>query len=108
MSDELFDTPRRKALAAMVADDEALGLYDDSKVVSLSVERNKREQPDAEFIRKDDFGRPLYAFLFSYEMDENTWAMQLWAYDFEDAQKRCEAIRASLKLDGQAFTTVPA
>lgn len=78
------------------------------KVVDLTAERNKREAPDPEFVRKDDYGRPLYMFLLSYEMDGRRWATEAWAYDFADAEARVTGMRASLKVDGQAFGCIPA
>lgn len=78
------------------------------KIVDLGAERNRRKQPDPEFVRKDDFGRPLYTFLLSYEMNGSQWSIDLWAYDFADAEARCAAMRDSLKVEGQAFDTTPA
>lgn len=80
----------------------------DDGVIDLGAERNRRAQPDPEFVRKDDYGRPLYTFLLSYEMDGSRWSTELWAYDFADAEARVAAMRESLKVDGQAFSTVPA
>ena len=77
-------------------------------VVDLTAERNKREAPDPEFVRKDDFGRPIYTFLLSYEMDGSQWSTEVWAYSYEDAQNRVAAMRDSLKVDGQAFGRIPA
>jgi hypothetical protein len=76
--------------------------------IDLAAERNRRAQPDLEFIRTDDYGRKLYTFLLSYEMDGRMWSTQVWAYDFADAETRVKAMRDSLKVDGQAFSTVPA
>lgn len=47
-------------------------------------------------------------FLLSYEMGGKGWSTQIWAYDFADAESRVAAMRASLKVDGQAFASVPA
>jgi hypothetical protein len=74
----------------------------------IADERNKRAQPDPEFIRKDDYGRPLYTFLLNYEMDGGSWQTEIWAYDFADAEKRCAAMRESLAVMGQAFGCIPA
>jgi hypothetical protein len=75
-------------------------------IVDLNAERSKRERPDPEFIMKDDFGREMFRFSLSYEMDGKQWATSVWAYDFEDAQKRVDGMRATLTLDGQLFTSV--
>lgn len=77
-------------------------------VIDLNAERSKREQPDPQFVRQDDFGRPLYEFLLSYRMDEKSWSITVWAYSFEDAGNRVAAMRESLKLDGQLYGRVPA
>jgi hypothetical protein len=76
--------------------------------ISLAAERNKREQPDPEFVRKDDFGRPLYAFALEYQMDGGTWSTQVWAYSHEDAEARVAAMRESLAVRGQLFGMTPA
>lgn len=77
-------------------------------VIDLSAERDKRVEPDPEFVRQDDYGRELYTFLLSYEMDGKQWSTQVWAYDFADAEARVAAMRESLKVDGQAFERLPA
>lgn len=77
-------------------------------IVDLTTERNRRAAPDPEFVRNDDYGRPLYTFLLSYEMDGKQWSTEVWAYDFADADARVAAMRASLKVDGQAFGCIPA
>ena len=73
-------------------------------VIDLNAERNKREQPDPEFIRKDGFGRPLYCFGLSYEMDGSSWVTELWASDFDDAGRRVAAMRESLAVFGQIYS----
>jgi len=78
------------------------------ETVDLSVERDKRNGPDAEHVRKDDFGRPMYRYLLSYEMDGDKWTgVHVWAYSWEDAEKRVAAIKASVTLDGQAMRCEP-
>ena len=79
-----------------------------SDPIDLAAQRNKRAAPDAEHVRKDDFGRSMYRFLLEYEMDGSEWSAQVWAYDFDDAQKRVASMRASLRLLGQAHAALPA
>lgn len=76
--------------------------------IDLNAERNKRAAPDAEHIRKDDFGRPMYRFLIEYEMDGSKWTgVHVWAYSWEDAEKRLAALKSTAKLDGQAMSELP-
>lgn len=79
-----------------------------SDVIDLNERRNAKEAPDAEFVRKDDFGRQMYCFLLDYEMDDASWSAEVWAYTAEDAERRVAAMRRSLKCMGQTFTMVPA
>lgn len=79
-----------------------------TEVIDLAAERNRREQPDAEHIIRDDLGVPLYRFLLSYEMDGSRWSAEVWAYSFEDAIRRVAAMRASLNVDGQCFSRIDA
>lgn len=69
----------------------------------MTAERNKRAAPDAEHVRRDDFGRPLYRYLLTYSMDGSEWGADVWAYTMEDAEARVQAMRTSLKLEGQVF-----
>lgn len=79
-----------------------------SDIIDLNAKRNEREKPDPEFVRKDDFGRPLYCFLLDYEFDGANWSADVWAYSLEEAEKRVEAMRSSLTLKGQDMTAFPA
>lgn len=79
-----------------------------SDVIDLNAERNKREQPDEQFIRRDDFGRQMCLFLLSYEMDHSSYHAEVWAYDFADAEKRVQGMRGSLRVLGQAYGQEPA
>lgn len=74
--------------------------------IDLTAERNRRTGPDAEHVRKDDFGRPMYHFALSYDMADGQWCAGIWAYSMEDAQARVDAMRASLRLDGQVMKIV--
>jgi len=76
-------------------------------VIDLGAERNRRAQPDPEFVRQDDYGRPLYHFGLSYEFDGRTWAAELWAYSFEDAEARVAAMRGTLTVCGQTYSVIP-
>ena len=77
-------------------------------IIDLNAERNKREQPDPEFVRKDGFGRPLYLFLLNYQMDGASYTADIWAYDMADAQRRVDAISTTVAVLGQAFGKEPA
>lgn len=78
-----------------------------SSIIDLNERRNAKEAPDAEFARKDDFGRPLYMFTLNYEMDGASWGAELWAYSAEDAEARVTAMRSSLKVMGQVYRIIP-
>jgi hypothetical protein len=77
-------------------------------ITDLRTEREKRERPDPEFIRKDDFGREMFCFALAYDMNGEEFCAQVWAYDFEDAERRVSAQRESLRLEGQLFGEVQA
>ncbi len=91
-----------QALAALRGDDTV------TDIVDLHAERNKREAPDTDCQRKDEFGRPLYLFAFHWFRDGHQYGNTLWAYSAEDAQAHIEAMRGSLAYDGQIFGMVPA
>jgi hypothetical protein len=74
-------------------------------IIDLSAERGRRDAPDSEHIRRDDFGRPMYRFTCSYDMCDGRWCLDLWAYNREDADARMNAIRRSGRVDGQVLTS---
>ena len=76
-------------------------------VIDLAQERDNRNGPDAEFRKQDDFGRPMFLYGLSYEMDGSEWAMEVWAYSQEDAENRVRAMRDSLTLFGQIYRRIP-
>lgn len=77
-------------------------------VIDLQEERNRRDGPDAERIRIDEEGRKLYTFLADYKMDGSTYTASIWAYDWEDAERRLTAIRFSGHIVGMLHAVVPA
>lgn len=75
-----------------------------SDPIDLSAVRNQRTAPDAEFVKRDDFGRQMQVYLIQYTMDGEDWGgVQVWAYSMDDAQRRVQALRASATLLGQAM-----
>lgn len=75
-------------------------------VVDLSRVRAARERPDREHIRRDDYGRPMYRYALSYEMDGKDWCTEVWAYSFEDAEARVAAMARTLVVQGQIHAEV--
>lgn len=77
-------------------------------IIDLAAERSKREQPDPQFVKRDDDGVPMYMFSIGYKMNTKSWTAELWAYDFDDAFARVAAMRESLTVEGKVFSEVPA
>ena len=79
-------------------------------IVDLSQYRAAREQPDADCVRHDEYGRPLY--LFSYEFghaDGKIYSFNFWAYDLGDAEAKLASIKSSARIVGQIYATgIPA
>ena len=87
-----------------------------SDPVDLTAERNKRAEPDAEFITTDEYGRRYFKFIANYEFgtfdgkdaSKGTFSIDLWALDEAEAKARVEAIRQTLRYEGQLFSSRPA
>lgn len=77
-------------------------------VVDLAAVRSARTEPDPEFVSCDAYGRKLYTFALSYEHAGRMFGTAILAYDFDDAEARVAAMRASLQLDGKIFSEQPA
>jgi len=79
-----------------------------TETIDLNRERAKREQPDADCVRKDHYGRPMFLYSLEYRFQDKTWCVNLWAYSFDDAEGRAAAMRESLTLSGQIHSIIPA
>lgn len=77
-------------------------------IVDLQAIRNAREQPDPKFIVKDEFGRPWYTFIVSYDDGTSEFSFHILALDGEDAQRRVDLIRTTARVDGKLFNEIPA
>ena len=53
-------------------------------VIDSNEARAARERPDADQVQHDQFGRPMYGFALTYEMDGSTRGTEVWAYWFDD------------------------
>lgn len=76
-------------------------------VIDLNERRNAAERPDPEFVRKDDFGREMFCFALSYDLGDRQFGTNIWAYDLNDAEAKVAAMRESLRLDGQLYSSIP-
>lgn len=72
-------------------------------ILNLAEARDKRDGPDAEHIDRDGYGRRLYRYTCSYRIGRSEYTLYLWAYDFEDAERHADAVRAGLVVDGQVY-----
>lgn len=79
-----------------------------SDVIDLTAERNKREAPDEQFVRRDEYGRSIYCFSVEYDFAGAEYVTQVWAYDMADADARVAAIRNSARVAGQLYSEIPA
>lgn len=76
-------------------------------IIDLAQHRQKHNRTDPQFICTDQDGREMFAFCGSYRLDTGqTFSLSFYAYDFDDAEKRVEAIRSSLVLDGQIWAEI--
>lgn len=78
-----------------------------TEIIDFNKARAERDEPDDECIRRDHFGRTLYCFICEYEADGDTYAIDLWTYSFEDAQKAVAAIKSSLTVIGKKMSVLP-
>jgi hypothetical protein len=79
-----------------------------TEIIDLQERRNAAERPDAEFVRKDEYGRELFMFTLSYDLGSAVYGAELWAYDAEDANRKVAAMRESLRCDGQVYCIIGA
>lgn len=56
--------------------------------------------PAPEFVKLDEFGRKMFFYMATYEMDGSEWSFDFWAYSQADADARIVAIRDSIGLKG--------
>ena len=75
--------------------------------ISLAAVREARERPNADCIKHDDEGREMQLYALYYKVDGRHWTLEMWAYSFDDAQTRVDAMLKTLMLGGQIYAVVP-
>lgn len=62
---------------------------------------------DPDCVMTDEDGRKNYLFTCSYRDKKlgSRFVLNIWAYNMKDAERRVRAIRKSLRLDGQVYTS---
>lgn len=76
--------------------------------IDLTAERQRREQPDRQFVTADEYGRPLYTFTAMYKRaDGGRYAFHFLAYDQADAEDAIAGMNAGVEYGGQVFSEVP-
>jgi len=76
--------------------------------IDLNAERNKRAQPDPEFVTTDEYGRKFYKFGADYHFNGHDYGIHFWAADQAEAEARVKAMRESLVCIGQVMGIIPA
>lgn len=79
-----------------------------SNVISLGRFAAEKERPDAQFRGKDQDGKEMQTFVLDYRLDGKDFSVRVMAYDFEDAERHCAAIRESLFVAGVVFAEIMA
>jgi len=77
-------------------------------VIDLNAERSRRDGPDAEFRTSDAHGVEMFLFSIDYQFCGSEWSFNIWAYSFEDAEARVDAMRNTLNVAGQIHSIIPA
>lgn len=75
--------------------------------IDLAAARMRRDGPDADCIRTDEYGRPLYLFTASYMRGNSEFALEFWCYDEADAREAVEAMNTGITFYGQLMGRVP-
>lgn len=78
-------------------------------VIDIKQYRAAQERPDLDHVSQDQWGRDIFRFAVEYphlakQSGENrTWTATIWAYSFQDAEDRLEAIRQHGVVAGQVM-----
>jgi hypothetical protein len=76
------------------------------RVIYLERHRALAERPDPCFAACDEDGRDFFKYALQYELDGKIWAADIWAYSFDDAERRVHAMRNSVAVLGQLHSEV--
>jgi hypothetical protein len=84
----------------------------DDKVIDFAAARAAREAeptPEAQFIRKDEYGRDLFCYALEYAFEDRRRVFHVWAYDYDEAKRIATAISAGTVIVlGQLYAEIPA
>ena len=74
--------------------------------IDLTAFRNAKAEPDEDCLTRDEYGRPLYTFLLTYEMDGKSYGAEIVAYDEEEAHQKIAAMRLTLAYEGKLYSRI--
>lgn len=78
-----------------------------NEIIDLEERQNIRDtNPMLRY--KDADGRTWFKFTCSYEFEGSAWVLDFWALNKDDAEARCQAIKATLQVDGMVCEEIPA
>jgi len=77
------------------------------KIVDIAAVRAALDGPDRECITEDREGRPMYLFALDWTFEGKPWTVQIWAYDWADAEARVGAMCDSLTVTGRVHAQGP-
>ena len=64
--------------------------------------------PDPEHVSSDHAGQPVYRYSCGYTYAGRLYSVDIWARDWEDAERTVAAMRLTLLVDGQVHAEYPA
>jgi len=78
--------------------------------INLAERREARQAPDADCVRRDEYGRPFYRFACEFmHSDGHEYGFDIWAYSMAEAEQMVESLNANgARLLGQMMGTKPA
>jgi hypothetical protein len=77
-------------------------------ILKASLDAAEGEGPDPEFVRRDEYGRPVYCFMLEYEHDGQMYGLDFWAYSEDDAKAHVLSMVAHMSYVGQKMGELPA
>lgn len=71
-------------------------------VIDLQAERDKRDM-NPSLLCTDSEGRQMQKYSISWRVDGRQFSTSFYAYDMDDAYRRCECMAATLVVDGKLY-----
>lgn len=77
-----------------------------TNIIDMNTRLKQANQPDDDQVFFDDDGQTWFHYTCSYQVGDKEFCLDLWALSYDDALCHIDAIKKTIKFDGQLYAEI--